>query len=608
MTRRLSMFEHLAGAVLFLLSLAFAVTYLDAAARLVAAHQAVSRGHAMRLHRLALARLADQPQPESACALVGPYFPHSAIVGRDRTVQAVCSGREDALRSGLARLNLGSSFAPEDQLLEAEPFGGGRLLLAAPVRSATTPDDERWLLAVVDLPPVGWSALLGHGAWLFLLFFAFAVLLVWWKTHQVSDDAGQLTGVIAAFRQGRLDTRPPTSAVREVHELSEELRLFAQEMEAQLALMHKERNELNAVFGAMTEGVVVLDRQRRVTRMNRQAQRMFQTDPAGFVDRSLIEVIRHAELEALVSGMDAAPEAVQRDLAFDAPRQRVLQVHCSRILTATGTVTGTLLVFTEVTRLRRLENMRREFSSNVSHELKTPITSIIGFIETLREEDPTATPDQRDRYLEVISRQAGRLHAIVEDLLNLSRIELITDPAAAGLTPVPLGEVMDAAVGMCAQAARERDIHLVCEPPPALEADLNASLFEQALVNIIDNAVKYSPAGSEVRILAAVAGDELRIAVRDHGCGIPEKDLPHIFERFYRVDKGRSRKQGGTGLGLSIAWHIMQVHRGRIDVESRPEEGSTFTLALPLRARDAAREPADLGTSPPRSGGAATGG
>lgn len=583
MIPRPSLFQHFLGALLFLLIMAFAVIQLNAVtAVLVPGERVRAARHAAHLQGLALLLLQRKENPEAACPSVGPFFDHAAIVTADHELRAVCAGDGAVLRGALRRMAFPVVAGDEEVLAEPGPFGGGLLHRMVPLRAPS--GEDVWFLVSVRMAPATWSGLAGTALWSFFPFLLFAFLLVWWKTRQVAEDVNGLTGLFEVFRQGRLQARPPVSPIRELAELQTGIRLFAEETEQALARLARDRNELDAVFSAMTEGVVVLDAAGRVTRMNRSAQEMFQVtgQPAG----PLIEVIRHAGLDALVSGPEVNVSPLRRDLHFEAPHPRVLQVHCSRIHNAVGLVTGTLLVFEDVTLLRRLESVRREFSSNVSHELRTPITSILGFIETLRDEEAVSTEEERRHYLEIVARQAGRLHAIVEDLLTLSRIELITDPVAAGLEVVELAGVVEAAVGMCTRAAQDRGIRIEVEPASGVNARINASLLEQALVNVIDNAIKYSPEGSVVRVTMESSGDELLVHVQDRGIGIPEADLPHIFERFYRVDKGRSRKAGGTGLGLSIARHIMQVHHGRILVESRPEEGSRFTLGLPRPPED----------------------
>jgi two-component system phosphate regulon sensor histidine kinase PhoR len=237
-------------------------------------------------------------------------------------------------------------------------------------------------------------------------------------------------------------------------------------------------------------------------------------------------------------------------------------------------------VLHDVTRLKRLENIRRDFVANVSHELKTPVTSIKGFVETLLD-GAMHNPADAGRFLNIIAAQTERLGAIIDDLLMLSRVEQGAEKAAIELCPAPIGPILEQAAAACQRKAAERRIELAVHCPAELSAAVNAPLLEQAVVNLVDNAVKYSPAGETIAIDAERSGEEIAIRVVDRGCGIPREHLSRVFERFYRVDKARSRELGGTGLGLSIVKHIAQVHGGRATVESVVGRGSTFTLWLP---------------------------
>jgi two-component system phosphate regulon sensor histidine kinase PhoR len=219
--------------------------------------------------------------------------------------------------------------------------------------------------------------------------------------------------------------------------------------------------------------------------------------------------------------------------------------------------------------------------ANVSHELKTPIASIKGFVETLLD-GALSQPDDAQRFLKIIASHADRLNNIIEDLLSLSKIEQSEEAANLPLFEAPLQGVLAAALHNCQTQAAVRKITLSLDCDDALWAHINPPLLEQAVINLVDNAIKYSEAGGKVAIEARLAGDELAIAVRDRGCGIAAVHLPRLFERFYRVDRARSRKLGGTGLGLAIVKHIVQAHQGSIDVISTPGVGSVFTIHLPL--------------------------
>ena len=233
----------------------------------------------------------------------------------------------------------------------------------------------------------------------------------------------------------------------------------------------------------------------------------------------------------------------------------------------------------DVTHLRRLEMSRRDFVANVSHELKTPITSIKGFVETLLA-GALQEPENARNFLGIVSRQTDRLNEIIDDLLSLSRIERDAEQGRVFLTAGRLKAVLDSAIQICEAKATAKKITVQLNCPDQLQARDNAPLLEQALVNLIDNAVKYSPAGSAVQVEALRDDAEVVVRVRDQGVGIEKSQLDRIFERFYRVDAGRSRKIGGTGLGLAIVKHIAQAHHGRVTVESTPGEGSLFSLHL----------------------------
>jgi len=243
-----------------------------------------------------------------------------------------------------------------------------------------------------------------------------------------------------------------------------------------------------------------------------------------------------------------------------------------------------LVVLNDATQLRRLENIRRDFVSNVSHELKTPITSIKGFVETLRD-GALEHREHAERFLGIIARHAERLHAIIEDLLALSRLEQGDESYDIPRSETALTDVMQAAILDCAAKAEAQRVTVVPTCAAALRATVNAPLLEQAIVNLLENAITYSNPDSCVWVSARQDDAMLVIDVRDQGVGIPHDHLDRIFERFYRVDKARSRERGGTGLGLAIVKHIAQVHGGQVSVTSTVGQGSTFTLRIPRDAK-----------------------
>jgi two-component system phosphate regulon sensor histidine kinase PhoR len=236
---------------------------------------------------------------------------------------------------------------------------------------------------------------------------------------------------------------------------------------------------------------------------------------------------------------------------------------------------------TMVKELKSIDALRQDLVSNVSHEIRTPITSIKGFVETLQE-GAINNPDDARRFLGIIAKHADRLNSIIEDLLSLSSVEQQADHNQVVFEQTAIQEVLNTAIQMCQLKAQSKDIHISLDCAGDLAAKINPPLLEQAVVNLIDNAMKYSAPGKPVRVEASRADDTVRISVRDQGCGIDTEHLPRLFERFYRVDKARSRQLGGTGLGLSIVKHIALAHGGNVNVESVVGQGSTFTITLPV--------------------------
>ncbi len=276
----------------------------------------------------------------------------------------------------------------------------------------------------------------------------------------------------------------------------------------------------------------------------------------------------------------AAKEPINDVIQLHGNEEKIFQAVGSALLDADNNKIGVLAVLNDITQNRKLENIRKEFVANVSHELKTPITSIKGFVETLRDGAIKDT-EKAVEFLNIVARQADRLTSIIEDILSLSRIEQEAENEEIKTSPTELKGVLESAIGNCKPGIIENNIELTLECDDNLIVNINAPLIEQAVTNLIDNAVKYSP-GGKIAITAKEIGGEVQISVADNGCGIEAEHLPRLFERFYRVDKARSRKLGGTGLGLAIVKHIVNAHHGRVGVESTPGKGSTFTIYLPI--------------------------
>jgi two-component system, OmpR family, phosphate regulon sensor histidine kinase PhoR len=372
------------------------------------------------------------------------------------------------------------------------------------------------------------------------------------------------------------------SATDELTTLSAAVTRVGQQLHERMETLSREHNQLLAILGSMIEGVVAVDRNERVVHMNQAAGTILHAVPEACIGRPIWEMTRvRAVVEMLSDIIRGAGETVREARIVEQLQDQVIALHASPLRSSTGALAGALVVLHDVTELRRLENVRREFVANVSHELKTPVTAIKGFVETLYD---GALDDrvQAERFLSIVARHAERLHAIIEDLLSLSRLEQEEETTALPRTDTALTDVLQAAVQDCAAKAAARQVTVLTTCAATLHARINAPLIEQAVVNLLDNAINYSKPGSAVWLEAALEDAAVVMRVRDEGIGIPQQHQSRIFERFYRVDKARSREHGGTGLGLAIVKHIALVHGGQVSVTSAVGKGSTFTLTLPL--------------------------
>jgi len=508
---------------------------------------AVGRATGMRVTLIspAGAVLADSDVSPSALAGVENH------AARPEVAEAL-AGRvgRDERRSG----TLGRPF-----LYLAIPLEGGALRLAAD--SARVDAEVSALsraLVVAGAAGLALAAALAAG---------FATLL----TRRVRE----LEGVVKAIAAGDLGQRLPWRSGDELGGIASAIDDMAEQLRRRLEQASDEQARLRAVLTGMVEGVLVLDKSGRVILANPRLRELF--GAWGAVEgRPALEVIRRADVETALSEAGRTPEPVVREIQLSTGGGRHLEMHAVRF-PSQGALLGIVAVFHDVTEIHRLEGIRRDFVANVSHELRTPLTAIRGFAETLRGSEVPA--EQRRQYLDVILRHADRLTALIEDLLELSRIE----GGIRGLAPEPV----DA-------AALARDVlqdlkprldsgrlkgEARAEAAPRVLADRRA--LEQVLLNLLDNAIKYSEPGGRIEIAVSGAPPWVRIDVSDTGIGIPQADQARIFERFYRVEKARSRDLGGTGLGLAIVKHLVQAQDGEVFVASREGQGTTFTLRLP---------------------------
>ncbi len=414
---------------------------------------------------------------------------------------------------------------------------------------------------------------------------AFVVAIVgaaasWWLAARVARPVHEISEGARRIAQGDLHDKLAVPETDELAALAESLNQLATQLEERGHAIGRKGHEQEAVLASMAEGVLAVDSDERVLSLNRAAAELIGGKQIDIRGRSLQEVIRNAELRRFASRALVSSEQIEDDVVLHGDREKILHVRGTALRDVGGRSIGAVIVLNDVTEFHLLERVRRDFVANVSHELKTPIASIKGFVETLLD-GALEHRDDAVRFLHIVAAQADRLNSIIEDLLSLSKIERSEEASDLPLEPTPVKRVLEAAIDDCRPHAVERRIEVRLACGDSVQAVANSPLLEQAIVNLLDNAIKYSEPGSPVSIVADQTPGETTIAVIDRGCGVEAEHLPRLFERFYRVDKARSRKLGGTGLGLSIVKHIVQAHRGHITVASTFGEGSTFTIHLP---------------------------
>lgn len=407
-----------------------------------------------------------------------------------------------------------------------------------------------------------------------------ATLLSLLVSHRIRRPIEEIRKGAESFSMGDFQHSFPGSDIKEISDLSETLNTMSEKLQTTLSKITQQRNELGAVVSSMAEGVLAMDMEERILGMNHAAAAILGCDPRQVQGRTIQEVIRHPELQILVTKALASEEAVERDVVLYAKEERVLNGHATILRDGEGNRVGVLVVLNDITRLRKLENIRKDFVANVSHEIRTPITAIKGFVETLRD-GAIHSPQDAERFLGIIQNHVQRLETLVEDLLSLSRIEEEAEKEAIVLEEKAIKEVLEGALVLCQAMADSKQIRIELSCGDEVKATVNPSLLEQAVVNLLDNAIQYSEPGKSIWVQGETTPQGVLIQVRDEGCGIERQHQERLFERFYRVDKARSRKQGGTGLGLAIVKHIMEAHGGHVSVESQLGRGSTFTLHLP---------------------------
>jgi two-component system phosphate regulon sensor histidine kinase PhoR len=435
------------------------------------------------------------------------------------------------------------------------------------------------LLVMLIVTAAGALLLPVTGMWAVAAVAALAALAVLEHFRRGREQVLRITAeALRRLAAGKFDQKLYAGGSQALTDLARATNAATLAVAARVERLEAERSQLLAVLGGMVEGVVSLDSQHTVLFANDCAGELLGFASAQAAGRKFWEVVRHRRLQEIVHGVLGGPEPIREELDWPGLTTRHLALYAARL---TGPDPGAVLVLHDITDLRRLEGVRQEFVANVSHELKTPLAVIKVCVETLLD-GAAADADARGGFLTQIDEQADRLHNLILDLLSLARIESGT--AVLEIRPVPL----ESAVGDCLDRQRARaeakGLQLEATPPGggAVAALADEESLDAILDNLVDNAIKYTPGGGRVAVRWITGGAYAVIEVEDTGVGIPERDQPRVFERFYRVDKARARELGGTGLGLSIVKHLTQSMGGEVGVRSTVGRGTTFTIRLPL--------------------------
>jgi two-component system phosphate regulon sensor histidine kinase PhoR len=414
-----------------------------------------------------------------------------------------------------------------------------------------------------------------------IAFAALAALFSLFIARRISRPLREMEYIANRFAKGDLHHRVPVPKSREFANLAEAMNAMAMQLDTEIHSYERQKNEIDSMLSSMVEGLIAVDENEKIIKINSAASGFLGIEADVAVGKHIQGVIRNTRLQEFVTDTFKSWEVIEREIVLNDEREsNSFQAHGTPLKDKNGNIFGALIVLNDVTRLHKLENIRRDFVANVSHEFKTPLTSIKGSAETLLE-GAWKEKASRDNFLDIIIKSSDRLYAIVEDLLSLSRIERQAEREDIITKRQNIRDVLESVISLYSPKAGAKKIKLQLSCPKKIEAEINFELLEQAVANLVDNAIKFSDAGCDVEISSFKAESEVIIAVKDHGRGIGAEHLPRIFERFFRADKGRGDKEGGTGLGLAIVKHIAEAHKGKVSVESEPGNGSIFRIHIP---------------------------
>jgi two-component system phosphate regulon sensor histidine kinase PhoR len=469
---------------------------------------------------------------------------------------------QQALKGEVGTARRPSEFSDQDILYVALPRAWGV------IRVATTTDEITAPLAFLTKVPLALTGMMG------LLAFSVA----YYVNKNITEPLEAMLDITKQLQVGDFSRRVLVRSTDEIGQLSRAFNELSQTLEEMFQTIHDRENKLNAILTSMGEGVLAVDSNYKVILANRSMAELINEAEESLIGKDLIEVIQSYQLVEVVADTLATSKSIETEIKLYPSSRRTIAVTSSPLEDENSETIGAVIVLRDVTELRRLESMRKEFVANVSHELRTPLTSIKGFVETILN-GKTNDAALVERFLTIVNGETDRMITLINDLLDLTKIENRKQKLI--FEPVNIRKIFEDTITVLSSKAEQKEIVVENKLDDIIVLG-DPKLLRQVSVNLIDNAIKYNKEGGRVWVDAAVEDGTACISVNDTGFGIPSDHLDRIFERFYRVDKGRSRHQGGTGLGLSIVKHIIDRHNGKIWAESEFGEGTRVKFTLKL--------------------------
>ena len=397
----------------------------------------------------------------------------------------------------------------------------------------------------------------------------------------IANPIIRLTDQVDRLRIGNLRERIKIKGTTEINILTASFNDLAKQLADRIDSITLQSNEQKAILSSMIEGIVATDNKGIITRINPAARKILDIDNEDIINKQVQEIIKNKDMKEYFKNYLNNKELGIKEITLPSNKYQVIRLYGVELVDNNNNRIGSLFVLSDISQVKKLERIRQDFVANVSHELKTPITTIKGFVETL---EAVKIKDKKTirKYLNFIGKNTDRMNAIISDLLELSRLEQQEYDTEEILKEQELKIVLESAIQECEYQAEKKSINIELDCDSKIMIPMDIGLMTQAVINLIDNAIHYSDNNSKVIITSKKVKKSVHISVKDEGSGIETKHLTRLFERFYRVDKSRSRKHGGTGLGLAIVKHIANIHNGNVSVQSKVGIGSTFTIMIPL--------------------------